>query len=100
MTTLYCDPSLKLALLLGVVITACPADSGRVDQDLSPCKCHQASCLGIPLIPANQDSKPTHRGIDGAEAQITRCKVKLLVISRVIGYVHLAINPCDSAVLL
>ena len=76
------------------------ADGCGIDEDLSSLQGHETGCLGIPLIPANHDAQTTYRGLNGMETEIARGEVELLVIGRIIGDVHLAIDACDGAILL
>ena len=59
---------------------------------------HQSRRFGIPLIPANQYAEASDGRRDGGKAQVAGREIELFVIGRVIGDVHLAILPCDSAV--
>ena len=85
-------PSLTLALLfLGRVVVGI-ADGRRVDEHVSPLERHQASRLGVPLIPADHHPQPTDAGVDGMEAEVARREVELLVVGRVVGDVHLPVD--------
>lgn len=93
-------PRRALALLLLLDVGGFIADGRRVDQNLCPLQGHQARCLWIPLVPADQHTQATHTRVDGTEAEVARSKVKLLVVGRIVGDVHLAILARDGSVAL
>ena len=99
MTSHHRLPSSALALLLFCRVAGGIADGCGIDEDLCPLKCHETGCLGVPLIPANHDAQTTYRGLNGMETEIARGEVELLVVGRIIGDVHLAIDACDGAIL-
>lgn len=68
-----------------------PTDGCWVQQNLGPAKCEQSGCFGIPLIPTDADSQAPEFGLGHSESQISGRKVKLFVVQRVVGNVHLAI---------
>jgi hypothetical protein len=58
----------------------------------------QASAFGIPLVPAHQGAEAAYLGIMSSKAQVAGSEVKLLVIERVVGDMHLAVNTAERAV--
>src|ERR1035441_9207041 len=75
-----------------------PSDSGRVKQNARTLQSRQPRTFRIPLVPANQRSDSSRVRIESLEAEIARSEVKLLVVERVVGDVHLAINSAQSTV--
>ena len=100
MTTHHRSPRLTLALLLLLCIVCGIADGCRVNQDIRTLQRHQAGCLRIPLIPANQHAQLAHRSLDRVEAQVARSKVELLVVGRIIRNMHLAVFSGYASILL
>ena len=70
-----------------------PADRRRVKENLSAAERGQPRGFRIPLVPANADADFAVLGRPRLEAEVARREVKLLVIRRVVGDVHLAIFP-------
>ena len=52
----------------------------------------------IPLIPANQRADAAKRRIEVEEPQIAGREVEFFVVERIVGDVHLAVNPGDFSV--
>ena len=75
-----------------------PANGSRIKQCQSPLQRCKTRTLWIPLIPADQRCNCTKLGLKRLETLITGRKVKLLVIGRIIGNVHLAVNTQATAV--
>ena len=98
MCALYGCPSLALALLFGLIVAGGIANGGGVDKQVGSAHGHQSGCFGIPLVPTNQHAQSSNACVDGLKAQVARRKVKLLVVSRVVGDVHLTIHACHPAV--
>ena len=57
-----------------------------------------AGAFGIPLIPANEGADFAGGGVKGAEAEVAGGEVELLVVERVVGDVHFAVEARDAAV--
>ena len=93
-------PRLTLALLLLLCIVGGVADGGRVDEDVGSLECHQAGCLWVPLVPADQYAELAHGCLYRMETEVARGEVEFFVIGWVVGDVHLAILAGDGAVLL
>ena len=83
----------ELGLLGGV-----PADRRGVEQDLGPLKGRQPGGFGIPLVPADQGADAGERRVERLEAEVAGREVVLLVVERVVGDVHLAIEAAERAV--
>ena len=82
-----------LSFLLGV-----PADRGGIKKNFRALHRRQSRGFGIPLVPADQHADLGIPGLPGAEAEIARREIKLLVKERIIRDVHLAIDAQQAAV--
>ena len=100
MTALYELPGVALTGLFLGRVAALIADSGGIDEYVCSSECHQTGTLGIPLIPADLHAELSYRGLYGAETEVSGSEIELLVVGRVIGDVHLAMETCNSAVTL
>ena len=69
-----------------------PADGGWVKEGFRTHEGGDAGSLGIPLVPADEGSDGPVRGALGAEPEIAGGEIKLFVIERVVGDVHLAVD--------
>ena len=76
-----------LGFLAGV-----PADGGGVEEELGAVEGGEAGGLGEPLVPADEDADAGVAGVPGAELAVAGGEVELLVIKRIVGDVHLAID--------
>jgi hypothetical protein len=100
MTPLHELPSLALALLFVRRIAALIAYGGGIDEDVGASEGHQTCSFGVPLIPADLHAEVAHGGLDGLETEVARSEVELLVVGRVIGNMHLAMDTGDGAISL
>ena len=69
-----------------------------IKQNFRPLQRRQARRFGIPLVPANADADLAVAGRPGAEPDVARRKVELLVVERIIRNVHFPINAQQTAV--
>ena len=81
-----------------VLLRRVPADRRGIEQHLGALQSRQPRALGIPLVPADQRAHAANGGIHGLKAQIARREVILLVIKRIVGDVHLAVDAGDLAI--
>src|SRR5581483_9766302 len=58
----------------------------------------QTRALGKPLVPAHQRSDFRVTRLKAGKAQIARREIKFLVVKRIVGNVHLAVNAGNRAV--
>ncbi len=84
----------KLFLLGGV-----PADGGGEEEDFGALERGEAGAFGVPLVPADEGADGAGGGAGGFEAEVAGGEVELLVVERVVGDVHLAVEVGDAAVL-
>ena len=75
-----------------------PADGGGVEEDLRALQRGQPRGFGIPLVPADQHADLAVAGLPGAEAEVARREIELLVVKRVVRDVHLAVDAQQRAV--
>src|SRR5205085_3233527 len=87
---------LCLAILL--LLRRVPSDGGGVKQHLRAVQGGEARPLGIPLVPTNQSADLAELRFAGAEAQIAGSEIKLFVIERIVGNMHLAVYALDPAI--
>src|SRR5208283_5406876 len=90
-------PGVVLCLAVLRLLVRMPADCRGIEEHVRPLKGGQPRALGIPLVPADQRPKLPEIGFESLESKITLRKVELLVIQRVVGNVHLAIDAQDFA---
>ena len=69
------------------------SDGRGVEQNLRAAERRQARAFGIPLVPADQRRDARIARVEAAEAQIARREIILLVEPRIVGDVHLAVQP-------
>src|SRR5581483_3432309 len=81
-----------------VLLGRMPADSGGIEEHLRALHGRKPRALGIPLVPADQSTHAAGCGIDSLEAEIARREVVLLVVERIVGNVHLAVDARQLAV--
>ena len=82
-----------------VFLRRMPADGGGIEEDLGALQRGEARAFGIPLVPADERADAAVRRVDGLESEIAGREVELLVVERIVGDVHLAIDADDGAVL-
>ena len=75
-----------------------PANRGGIEDRLGAFESGQPCGLRVPLIPADQRAHAAKSGVDSLKTQVAGRKIVLFVEERVVGNVHLAINPGDSAI--
>src|ERR1700730_1751517 len=75
-----------------------PADRRGIKKHLRPLQRGQAGSLGEPLIPADQRAQAAYAGIERAKPEIAGSEIKLFVIERIVGDMHLAVEAARSAV--
>ena len=95
MPALHGAPGIVLRRAELLLLRRMPADRGRIKQYLCALERRQSRALGIPLVPADQRADPACLRVEGAEAEIARGEVELLVIKRIVGDMHLAVDAFD-----
>ena len=93
-------PRAALTLLFGGDVATLITDGGGVDEEFCTTECHEASTLGIPLIPADLYAETADAGVDGFETEVAGGEVEFLVVGGVVGNVHLAVFARDGTVAL
>src|ERR1039458_4746666 len=83
----------KLSFLRGM-----PTDRRRIKEHGSPLQRREPRALRKPLIPADQRTQAAGGGVEGAESEITGSEVGLFVVERVVGNVHLAVEPAQRTI--
>ena len=100
MSTLHSCPSLALALLFFLCIIGSITYGSRINQEFGTLQSHKTCSFGIPLVPAYEHAKLAHTGLNSMKTEVARCEVELLVVSRIVRNVHLAILACYRSVAL
>src|SRR5216117_2875828 len=93
MTTLNRLPRRMLRFSKFLFLARMPADRRWIKNNLCAAQRGQSRRLRIPLIPANADADFAARCVPRSKSEIARREVKLFVIQRIIGNMHLAIFP-------
>src|SRR5439155_5167011 len=75
-----------------------PTNRSRIEQKLRAGERGQTRRFRKPLVPANQRADFAMLRLMSLKAKIARCEIKLFVIERIIGNVHLAILARDLSV--
>src|SRR5579883_3437070 len=75
-----------------------PSDGGGIKENDCAGKRAEARAFGIPLMPADEHAEASEGGNEIQKSGVAGGEVELLVVKRVIGDVHLAIDPGDFAV--
>src|SRR5258706_16482373 len=74
------------------------ADRGRIDENVSALKRHDARGFRKPLIPANRRAKIGAARRKAAEAGVAGMEIIFFLISGTVGNMRFAIAPDDVAV--
>src|ERR1019366_1727937 len=91
-------PGIELRRTFPRLLGGVPADGRGIEQYLGAGQRRQAGRLGIPLVPTNQRRHAGEARIEAGESQVAGGEVILLVIARIVGDVHLAIDPQQRAI--
>ena len=75
-----------------------PADRRGIEEHLRALQRGEPGAFGIPLVPADERADAADSGVEAAEAEIARGEVILLVVERIVGDVHLAVEAEQRAV--
>ena len=75
-----------------------PADSRGKEQHLGALQRGDARALGIPLVPADQSAHAASARIHSLKTEIAQREVVLLVVERIVGDMHLAIDAGNLSV--
>src|SRR5258708_3223062 len=70
-----------------------PTDRCGIEQNFCALKSGESRALGIPLIPANQNSDLAVLCLPCPEPGVARREIKFLVVKRIVRNVHLPIDP-------
>ena len=98
MGALHGLPGARLGLAELGLLGGVPADRGRVEQDLGALQGGEAGGLGVPLVPADERADLCEARGEGLEPEVAGGEVVFLVIERVVGDVHLAVDAAERAV--
>ena len=88
-------PGVILALAELDLLAGMPADGRGKEERLGTLERGNACPFGIPLVPADKRADGAGGGLLRQEAKIAGREVELLVVQRIVGNVHLAIDRGD-----
>src|SRR5690606_7097492 len=91
MRTLHCLPRLVLLLADFLLFFRVPADRGGIEEDLRALHRSEACRFRVPLVPADQHAELGSFRTETLEAEVAGGEIVLLVIARIVRYVHLAV---------
>ncbi len=96
------DGTPRVVLLLAVLLllVRMPADRRGIEQHLRALQRGKPRGFGIPLVPADERTDFADRRIQRLEAEVARREIELFVVERIVGDVHLAIQPAYRAALV
>ncbi len=89
---LHGDPGVALGRAVLGLLVRMPADGGGIEEDFGAGERRQACPLRIPLVPADERGDAPGARVERGEAQVARREIELLVVGRVVGDVHLAVE--------
>src|SRR5258706_303187 len=98
MTALDRAPGVQLLRPVGRLLAGMPADRRGIEQHARALQGGEPCSLRVPLVPADQGPDLADLGVEGLESEVTGREVELLVVRRVVGDVHLAIEPGYRAI--
>ena len=75
-----------------------PADGRGIEQNVRAAQAGEARAFRIPLVPADQHADAAVARVEIGKAQIAGREIKLFVVERIVGDVHLAIDAQQRAV--
>ena len=90
-------PRIILRFAKFVFLRRVPANCSGIKKYLGALQRGEPRAFGIPLVPANQRAQRPRR-IDCLKAKIARREIVFLVIERIVGNMHLAVDAGDLAV--
>src|SRR5262245_26949752 len=91
-------PRVELLRTVLSLLRGMPSDRRRIKKNVRALECGQARAFGIPLIPAYERADGADFGVERAEAEVAGGEVELLVVRRIVGDMHLAVDAFDLAV--
>src|SRR5262245_48199288 len=75
-----------------------PSNGSGIREDVRSLQRRQPRAFGVPLIPADECANAAVLSVKSFEAEIARREVELLVVQRIVGNVHLAVDSADAAI--
>jgi hypothetical protein len=91
-------PRVELRRAELVLLRRVPADGCGIEQHFGALQRREPRAFGIPLVPADERADAAGGCVDCLKAEIAGREVILLVIKRIVGDVHLAVDAGDLAV--
>src|ERR1035437_1476491 len=75
-----------------------PSDRCGIKQNARSLQSREPRAFRIPLVPADERAELSGGGIKGLEAKIAGSEIKLFVVERIVGNVHLAVDAAQCAI--
>src|SRR5258708_20070376 len=75
-----------------------PPDGGGVEENGGSQERREPRPFGIPLVPADERPQPASRSVERLEAEVSGSEIKLFVIERIVGDVHLAVETARRSI--
>ena len=91
-------PGIELRRAEFRLLRGMPADGRGIEKNIRAAQAREARAFGIPLVPADQHADPAVARVEVGEAQIAGREIKLLVVERIVGDVHLAVEAQQRAI--
>src|ERR1035437_2512287 len=91
-------PGIMLRLAEFSFLRGMPSDGRWVKQNACSLQSREARGFGIPLIPADERAELSGGRVESLEAEIARSEIKLFVVERIVGNVHLAVDAAQCAI--
>src|SRR5690606_26181888 len=91
-------PGAVLVRAILLLLAWMPANRRRIEKDFRSLHRGKPRPLRVPLVPAHENADSPELRVPRLEPGVTRREVELLVVKRIVGNVHLAINAQHLAV--
>src|SRR5581483_6831225 len=91
-------PGIELRRAVLLLLGRVPTNSCRIKQNVRPLYRGQTRAFGIPLVPADEHADAAKCRVEVLKSEVPRREIKFLVIKRIVGDVHLAVQALDLAV--
>src|SRR5580704_9774373 len=98
MSALDCSPRVELSSAELRFLVRMPSDARGIENHLCAAERGEARTFGIPLVPTNLDADLSVLRVEIRESEVAWRKIKLFVVERIVGNMHLAIFAEEAAV--
>src|SRR5205814_1391290 len=91
-------PGIVLRHTILLLFRGMPADRSGIKKDVRPLQRRKTRALWIPLVPADQCAHTSELSIESLEPEVSGGEIVLLVIERIVRYVHFAVDAFDGSI--